>query len=142
MFDNLDVYYGHHYVFNRKGTSFTSSGLPFNSKYLDIVNREVLVSFKLKNTLLSSNQRYSEVIRIGDEIHLAIGHSKCHPDDNFNRKLGRQIAKDRMEDNIFEVTKIVLTKELTYVTIENKKYRLEYSIYPNKEYFRLESAET
>ena len=134
MFKDLDVYYYQTYRFRGRSHGFEKSVLiPYN--------KEVFVSSKLRNNDLFTGQKLTDVLSIGSAVHVSVGHSKCSPKDNFDKKIGRELARQRMKEEILEVTKIVLTKEQYYVTLENEKYELCYYINYGKEFFRLESAE-
>lgn len=133
MFNKYDIYYGHNYRFEK-------NFLITNRKLIP-VDREVFVANKISNLDVFTGEELADKLKIGSAIHIQIGYSKCHPKDNFDKKIGRELARQRMKEEILEVTKIVLTKDEIYVTLSNESYELEYNIVRGKEYFRLYGAE-
>lgn len=52
------------------------------------------------------------------EISLEFGMAKCHPDDQFVKSVGREIAMANLESRTFKVTSLnIMDKELRYVLV-------------------------
>lgn len=79
---------------------------------------------------------------IGDTISLNFGTAKCHSTDNYNKKLGRELAVSRMQPIDFKVTRIVFTKGRVDLSLENDQFEVDLSFMEKKKYSRLEHATT
>lgn len=75
---------------------------------------------------------------IGKEIDLNIGEAKCHDNESFNKKIGRELAISRMEVKTFKVTRIVYTEKRVDVTLNSENYEVDLSFRSDKKLSRLE----
>lgn len=78
---------------------------------------------------------------IGEKVKLKLGVSRCHKDDNFVKKTGRDLAVANMVELEFKVIRILQEAEKVYYKFENSKYELEIMFMDGKPFSRLETAE-
>lgn len=63
----------------------------------------------------------TEEAKQGDVIKINIGVSFCHTDDNYNKKIGRNIAKGRVKDTEFTIDYI---EENSLLSLSGEEYNL------------------
>ena len=57
----------------------------------------------------------------GVKLTLMTGLSKCHPDDRYNKKEGRDRAHENMKPILLEVIDITINETGKYMTLRNNK---------------------
>lgn len=77
---------------------------------------------------------------IGEKITLKVGFAKCSEKDNYNKKLGRELALNRMKEVKFEVTRIVYTKDEVNVDLTAEGINVELSFKQKRQLSRLDYA--
>ena len=84
---------------------------------------------------LNSNTLLNVVV--GGTIHIKFGVARCNKTDNFNKKIGRELAEKRMVITKFEVTKMIVEKEQLTLFLSNDQYSVQLMFKQNKQFSRL-----
>lgn len=79
---------------------------------------------------------------IGIKLNINFGVARCHKEDNFVKKTGRDLAVANMQYTEFTVVKVVLLPNKQYYTLESDKYRMELMFMDGKPFSRLEMVES
>lgn len=95
---------------------------------------------KIRND--NSENAYGIFVRMGYKIHINFGVARCHKEDNFVKKTGRDLAVVNMQYTEFTVVKVVLLPQKQYYTLESDKYRMELMFMDGKPFSRLEMVES
>src|SRR5574343_1213396 len=82
------------------------------------------------------------VLNINNVVHINFGVARCHKEDNFVKKIGRDLAVANMQYTEFTVVKVVLLPNKQYYTLESDKYRMELMFMDGKPFSRLEMVES
>lgn len=68
---------------------------------------------------------FLESIKVGDFFEKKLGSARCSDEDNYNRKVGREIAHSRMKPKKLTVVNIVeLPNQINYVLSDSSNYYL------------------
>lgn len=86
-------------------------------------------------------RRFDLINCVGWKLHINFGVARCHKEDNFVKKTGRDLAVANMQYTEFTVTKVVLLPNKQYYTLESDKYRMELMFMDGKPFSRLEMVE-
>ena len=77
----------------------------------------------------------------GTRFKINFGVARCHKEDNFVKKIGRDLAVANMQYTEFTVVKVALLPNKQYYTLESDKYRMELMFMDGKPFSRLEIVE-
>lgn len=77
-------------------------------------------------------------LKIGSTIRFSIGEAKCHPEDNFCKKTGRELAEQKAEYQVFKVVRIILTEGRADIELQSDKFSVELFVKEGKSFGRLE----
>ena len=85
--------------------------------------------------------RDNNLLKIGDEITLSIGVARCHKDDAFVKKIGRNLSVLNMTPTSFKVIKLIIEEKSKIISLKSKDFIVELSFIQGKEFSRLDYVE-
>lgn len=77
---------------------------------------------------------------IGQKYSINFGVARCHKDDAFVKKIGRDLAISKMALVEFTVTRILQEDDKVYYTFKNDKHEVELTFKKDKAVSRLDFA--
>lgn len=82
-----------------------------------------------------------EAMEIGGEAKIQIGIARCHKDDNFNKRLGREVSSGRLKEESAEVLEKFILHDQIYFTL--RVHNIDIQIYKrfDKEIARIDCVE-
>jgi len=78
---------------------------------------------------------------LGMEVILNIGLARCHKDDAFVKKTGRELSVNNMLPVAFKITKLIIEEKQIILSLKSKDFIVELSFIQGKEFSRLDYVE-
>lgn len=89
---------------------------------LDVNCGDIILARGGQTIVIANNHGINNETRDEKEITFKVGVSFCHEEDNFNKKIGREVALGRLEETKFIVIPAIFDDNITRLTLESEKF--------------------